>query len=91
MEMDPQGVTHVFFQFYAKNFRYYQIGPEGQMLVRQTYFFQKYPPALVRDDDGRVGITGAYREVMENDFPKTTGRKPPSSEGRISPELLLKE
>ena len=89
--MDPKGVTHVFFQFYAKNFRYYQVDPEGQLLVRQTYFFQQYPPALVRDDEGRVGITGAHREVMGDDFPKAPDRKRTSSGGRVSPELLLKK
>ena len=91
MEMDPKGVTHVFFQFYAKNFRYYQVDPEGQLLVRQTYFFLQYPPALVRDDEGRVGITGAHREVMGDDFPKAPDRKRTSSGGRVSPELLLKK
>jgi len=59
--------------------------------VRQTYLFHKYPPALVRDDEGRVGITGAHREVVKDDFPKAPDRKRPSSEGRVPPELLLKK
>jgi hypothetical protein len=91
MEMDPKGVTHVFFQFYAKNFRYYQVDPQGQLLVRQTYYFQQYPPALVRDDDGRVGITGAHRELMDDDFPKAPDRKRTSIGRPASPELLLKK
>lgn len=91
MEMDPKGITHVFFQFYAKNFRYFQVDPEGQLLVRQTYFFQQYPPALVRDDDGRVGITGARREMMEDDFPKMPDRKRSSIGRKPPPELLLKK
>ena len=91
MEMDPQGVTHVFFQFYAKNYRYYQVGPEGQLLVRQTYFFHKYPPALVRGEDGRVGITGAQREMMEDDFPKAPDRKRNAIGSGVPPELLLKK
>jgi len=91
MEMDPKGVTHVFFQFYAKNFRYFQVGPEGQLLVRQTYFFNKYPPALVRDDEGRVGITGAYREVMDDDFPETPEGLRPAVRRPAPPDLLLKK
>jgi len=94
MEMDPKGVTHVFFQFYAKNFRYYQVDAQGQLLVRQTYFFHKYPPALVRGDDGRVGIAGAHRELMKDDFPKVPDHKRTSigaPSRPVSPNLLLKK
>ena len=91
MEMDPKGVTHVFCQFYAKNFRYYQVDAEGQLLVRQSYFFNKYPPALVRGEDGRVGITGAHRELMEDDFPKAPDRKRTSIPLSTPPSLLLKK
>jgi hypothetical protein len=91
MEMDPKGVTHVFFQFYAKNFRYYQVDPQGQLLVRQTYYFRQYPPVLVRDDDGRVGITGAHRELMKDDFPKVPDRKRTSIGRPVPPDLLLKK
>ncbi len=89
MEMDANGVTHVFFQFYAKNFRYYQVDTEGKLLVRQTYFFNKYPPALVRNQEGRVGITGAHREVMEDDFPP--GPKINRPVLPTPPDLLLKK
>jgi len=91
MEMDPRGITHVFFQYYAKNFRYFQVNPEGQMMVRQTYFFHKYPPALVRDKEGRVGITGAHREVMDDDFPKAPDRKRSPVIRPAPPGLLLKK
>jgi len=45
----------------------------------------------VRNDEGRVGITGAYREEMKDDFPKAPDRKRPSSEGRVPAQLLLKK
>jgi hypothetical protein len=69
MRVDQGSKLHVFYQDGAHSFSYNVVSPDGEQLVRQTYFNEVSPPRMKVAENGEVVITGGVRHYAANDLP----------------------
>lgn len=68
-QLDAQNNLHLLYEDGSRSFSYTVTNPDGEMLVRQTYYSTDRPPRLTMDDSGNIVVTGGARHVTSNDLP----------------------
>jgi len=81
--LDKSSNLHVLFQTGAQRFLYNIVGPDGELIIRQTHeYFNGSRPILKPDDDLGVKVVGGRRIVFLSDIP------PPPDEPVLPPQTL---
>lgn len=70
MRLDQYSNLHLLFQEGSHVYDYAVFNPDGDLIIRQTYFANSNPHLAV-DDAGTVSVAGAVRQPGENDVPST--------------------
>jgi hypothetical protein len=68
-QLDSKNNLHLLYEDGARSFSYTVTNPDGEMLVRQTYFYSDNAPRLTLDDSGKIVIVGGVRRVSSTDLP----------------------
>ena len=71
MRVDQLSNLHLLYQDGAHVYNYTMFNPDGDALVRQTYFYSNSAPHLKVDDAGNATIVGGIRHLADNDLPTT--------------------
>lgn len=67
--IDKDGNLHVLYQSWARAFTYVVYNPDGDVVQREIYDFEKMRPHFVVDKDGVLSVVGGVRRVAENEAP----------------------
>ena len=76
--VDRKSRLHVLHQITADTYRYHLIGPDGALLLRQSFEFTERRPQLRVNDGGEVAVIGGARKRAANDFPEEPKTDAPS-------------
>ena len=70
-EIDAAGITHVFFQCYARHYLYCTMNPDGKLIGRQMFVSDTIAgtPGMARDVRGQFGVQGGQRKLSAWDHP----------------------
>ena len=68
-QLDKSCNLHVLFQASARGFAYQVVGPDGELIIRQTYEYTESRPVLRLGEEGGVSVEGGRRRVMRTDLP----------------------
>jgi len=68
-QLDAKNNLHLLYEDGARSFNYTVTNPDGEVLVRRTYFYSDTPPRLMPDDSGRITVVGGARRVSSSDLP----------------------
>ncbi len=79
--VDPFSNLHVLYQDNPRLFSYTAYNPDGELLLRQTYEFDRSRPRLQLNNDNKVVVLGGTRRVTSHDFPTA----PQETTSAISP------
>jgi len=72
--VDRKSRLHALHQISADTYRYHLIGPDGAVILRQSFEFTERRPQLRVNEGGEVAVIGGLRKRAANDFleePKT--------------------
>jgi len=73
-QLDAENNLHLLNQTGARRFVYVVVSPNGDVLLRQTYDYDRTRPRLIADEKGRFSVLGGARKLAPDDYP------PPISE-----------
>jgi hypothetical protein len=68
-QLDAQNNLHLLYEDGARSFSYTVTNPDGQVQVRQTYYYSDTAPRLTLDDSGKIVVVGGVRRVTSTDLP----------------------
>jgi len=71
MRVDQDSKLHLLYQTTAHVYSYTVINPDGELVVRQTYFYANSSPHLKVDAAGNISVVGGARHMADNDLPPT--------------------
>ncbi len=72
-QIDRESRLHVLWQIGAQQFRYTQLDPSGQLLVRHTYQYTSTRPRIRSNQSGQVVVAGGIRLKSSTDYPPKRG------------------
>jgi len=67
--LDSKNNLHLLFEDGSRSFNYTVTDPDGDLFVRQTYYYTDAAPRLVMDDSGGIVVHGGVRRVSSEDIP----------------------
>jgi hypothetical protein len=70
-QLDKGNNLHVLYEEGARTFIYTVASPDGEITLRQTYYYTDSGPRLQMDDAGKISVAGGLRRVASNDLPPT--------------------
>ena len=62
-QLDAQNNLHLLYEDGARSFNYSVTNPDGEVLVRRTYFYSDKAPRLTLDESGKITVVGGVRRV----------------------------
>jgi hypothetical protein len=68
-QLDSKNNLHLLYEDGARSFSYTVTDPDGDMLVRQTYYYTDTAPRLTLDDSGNFVVVGGVRRPSSTDLP----------------------
>jgi hypothetical protein len=71
-ELDKGNNLHLLYEEGARTFIYTEISPDGEVTLRQTFYYTDSGPRLQMDDAGKISVAGGLRRVASNDLPPPT-------------------
>jgi hypothetical protein len=69
--LDKGNNLHLLYEEGARTFIYTVASPDGEIALRQTYYYSDSGPRLHMDDAGKISVDGGLRRVAANDLPPT--------------------
>lgn len=80
-QIDRSSYLHVLFQTGPRAFLFQVLGPDGDVVIRQTYDYSPARPVLRSSEDGRIFVAGGTRRITAHDLPvpEGIGQTPPSA------------
>jgi hypothetical protein len=67
--LDTKNNLHLLFEDGSRSFSYTVTSPDGELLVRQTYYYTDRAPTFSVDDAGKISVVGGVRRVTSTDVP----------------------
>jgi hypothetical protein len=68
-QLDQQNKLHLLYETSARTFLYVVVNPNGDITMRQVYWYTDSAPRLKTDDDGVIYVGGGARHVTPDDIP----------------------
>jgi hypothetical protein len=68
-QLDTHNNLHLLYEDGSRSFNYTVTSPDGDMLVRQTYYYTDAAPRLTLDESGNITVAGGVRRVTSTDLP----------------------
>jgi len=68
-QLDQQNNLHLLYEKSARTFLYVVVNPDGDITMRQVYYYTDSAPRLKTDDAGVIYVGGGARHVSPDDIP----------------------
>jgi hypothetical protein len=68
-QLDQQNNLHLLYEESARTYLYVVTNPDGQITMRQMYYYTDAAPRMKTDDSGGIYIAGGTRHVSPDDVP----------------------
>lgn len=68
-QLDQKNNLHLLYETSARTFLYLVVNPDGEITMRQVYYYTDAAPRLKTDDAGVIYIAGGARHVTPDDIP----------------------
>jgi hypothetical protein len=68
-QLDQQNNLHLLYEKSARTFLYVVVNPDGEITMRQVYYYTDSAPRLKTDDAGVIYVGGGARHVSPDDIP----------------------
>ena len=68
-QLDKGNNLHLLYEEGARTFIYTVANPDGEITLRQTYYYTDAGPRLQMDDAGKISVAGGLRRVAADDLP----------------------
>jgi hypothetical protein len=79
-QLDQQNNLHLLYEESARTYLYVVINPNGDITMRQKYYYTDAAPRMKTDKSGAIYIAGGARHVSPDDIPSPALPPPPLSE-----------
>ena len=77
-QFDKSSNLHILFQSAPRQFLYQVVGPDGELVIRQTYeYVAGSRPLLTHDEQQGVHVKGGKRRIVLSDVPAPPEETPP--------------